>query len=29
VIATLIWTVALTAVLAPLSLRSFRKRTQQ
>ena len=29
VVATLIWTVALTAVLAPLSLRSFRKRTQQ
>ncbi|WP_101523974.1 MULTISPECIES: ABC transporter permease [Nocardioides] len=29
VLATLIWTVALTAVLAPLSLRAFRKRTQQ
>ena len=29
VLATLIWTVALTAVLAPLSLRTFRNRTQQ
>ncbi|QZY28233.1 ABC transporter permease [Nocardioides coralli] len=29
VLATLFWTVALTAVLAPLSLRVFRKRTQQ
>lgn len=29
VIATLIWTVALTAILAPLSLRAFKKRTLQ
>lgn len=29
VLATLIWTLALTAVLAPLSLRAFRRRTQQ
>jgi ABC transporter DrrB family efflux protein len=29
VLATLIWTVALTAVLAPLSIRTFRNRTQQ
>ena len=28
VVATLIWTLALTALLAPLSLRTFRKRTQ-
>lgn len=29
VIATLIWTVALTAILAPMSLRAFKKRTLQ
>ena len=29
VVATLIWTLALTAVLAPLSIRAFKKRTQQ
>ena len=29
VIATLIWCVALTAILAPLSIRTFRNRTQQ
>ncbi len=29
VIATLLWTVALTAVLAPLSIRTFKNRTQQ
>jgi ABC transporter DrrB family efflux protein len=29
VLATLVWTLALTAVLAPLSLRAFRNRTQQ
>jgi ABC transporter DrrB family efflux protein len=29
VLATLIWTVALTAVIAPLALRAFRNRTQQ
>ena len=28
VLATVLWTVGLTAVLAPLSLRAFRKRTQ-
>jgi len=29
VVATLVWTLALTAVLAPLSLRAFRNRTHQ
>ncbi len=29
VIATLVWTIALTAILAPLSLRAFQRRTQQ
>lgn len=29
VAATLIWTVALTAILAPLSIRAFKRRTQQ
>ncbi len=29
VIATVIWTLAITAVLAPLSLRAFNRRTQQ
>ncbi|WP_432478865.1 ABC transporter permease [Nocardioides sp. GXQ0305] len=29
VVATLIWTFALTAALAPLSIRAFKKRTQQ
>jgi len=29
VLATFLWTIALTAVLAPLSIRAFRRRTQQ
>ena len=27
VIATMIWTIAITAVMAPLSLRAFKRRT--